>query len=122
MAYKKITLSELSEGALEEVFQYELKNVLANIADMNTKGKKPRKIAIYIDLTPASDENRDSLTCEFAVKSTLVSAKPGICNLAMSGFAGEKLELFQETSRTLPLFEDQKTNEIDIKGMLNAAK
>ena len=40
----------------------------------------------------------------------------------MSGFAGEKLELFQETSRTLPLFEDQKTNEIDIKGMLNAAK
>ena len=64
---QNITLSNLSKGALEELFQYELDKVLSNIKDVNTKATLKRKILIEIVITP--DEDRDSAQYEFKVAS-----------------------------------------------------
>ncbi|MEG1433234.1 hypothetical protein [Eubacterium sp.] len=61
-------LSELSGGALQEVFNYELAKVLANIRDINTDAKAKRKITI--ELTIASNEKRTIGDIDFKVKHT----------------------------------------------------
>ncbi|GGC88252.1 hypothetical protein [Enterococcus wangshanyuanii] len=65
----QVLLSEISEGGLQERFDYELKKVAENVMDPNTDIKKKRKITITIEV--ASDDFRDQLYFASEVKSTL---------------------------------------------------
>ncbi|WP_348922044.1 hypothetical protein [Enterococcus rotai] len=64
-----VLLSEISEGGLQERFNYELKKVAENVMDPNTDVSKKRKITISIEVT--SDDYRDQLYFSAEVKSTL---------------------------------------------------
>ncbi len=113
--YEKITLSNLKDGALEELFQYELAKVLDNIADANTEIRKKRTISIQIEMTPNDDAS--SVATVFTVKSTLVPIKSKACILALPSI-GEQAGLFQETSREIPLMQN-KEDSILMKDIIN---
>ncbi|MEK4283245.1 MULTISPECIES: replication terminator protein [unclassified Ureibacillus] len=55
-----LPLSELSNGAIQEKLDYELKKVFDNIHDKNTNATAKRTITIKLTFTP--DENRQTVT------------------------------------------------------------
>ncbi|MEG1186122.1 MAG: hypothetical protein RSD63_10885 [Eubacterium sp.] len=61
-------LSEVSNGSLQEVFDYEFKKVLKNIKDINTDPKKERKLTIEMTIKP--NEKRTIGDIDFKVKHT----------------------------------------------------
>ncbi|EHU4989708.1 hypothetical protein C6807_RS13445, partial [Enterococcus faecalis] len=65
-----VPLSGISEGGLQERFDYELAQVINNINDPNTDPTKKRKITI--DLTIIPDEYREDILIDYQVKSKLV--------------------------------------------------
>lgn len=117
--YEKVTLSSLKDGALEELFQYELAKVLDNLADTNTDKKKKRSITINLEMIPNEDMSMVQTT--FSVKSSLAPIKPRGCFLALPAI-GEQPGLFQETAREIPLVEENEDNSISMKSLLNKAK
>ena len=66
---EKLTLGNLKNGAVDEVFQRELANVLKNMSDPNTSNTKARSITIKLNFKP--DKKRESGKLSFNVKSTL---------------------------------------------------
>ena len=62
-------LDELMDGALTERFNYEMRRVLQNVFDPNTKSKAKRQIQIVIDITP--NENRNAAEFKVDVKSKI---------------------------------------------------
>ncbi|EGQ4273616.1 hypothetical protein O0K60_02450 [Staphylococcus pseudintermedius] len=66
-----VKLSELGQGALQELFESELEKVIENINDINTDPTKKRKITMTIDIK--SDEYREIIFADAKVKSNLVS-------------------------------------------------
>ncbi len=69
----KVSLAALNGGAVEEVFQHVLAQVLENIDDVNTEAKKPREIAIKIKLLPSDD--RAMIAVDVAITSKVPSVK-----------------------------------------------
>lgn len=71
MRLNNVKLSELGQGALQELFESELEKVIENINDINTDPTKKRKITMTIDIK--SDEYREIIFADAKVKSNLVS-------------------------------------------------
>lgn len=67
-----VTLANLCGGAIEEVFQREWGQVLANVADVNTEAKAKRKITLEFTVHPFEDRSGAQVT--FACKSKTVPA------------------------------------------------
>lgn len=70
--FAQLSLANLGGGGAEEIFQRELKRVLANIADPNTDWQTPRKIAIVVEFR--TSKSRDS--AGYVVKYDTRLAKP----------------------------------------------
>lgn len=65
-----VDLNDFANGALAARFNEELKKVLENIQDPNTKAKSARKITLTLSLQP--DEDRELAIVDIQAKSTLV--------------------------------------------------
>lgn len=61
-------LSEINNGALQEVFDLEFDKVLRNIRDINTDPKAKRKVTIEMTISP--NEKRTIGDIDFKVKHT----------------------------------------------------
>ena len=116
--YEKITLGNLMSGALEEKFQYELQKIKENIGDLNTDPKKLREITIKLKFK--ANEERDHVACISSLYSSLAPIKESGAVLSLTQ-QNSKLELFQETSKDIPLFNDdgKSEREINIKDVIN---
>jgi hypothetical protein len=66
----QVCLGNICGGAVEEIFQRELKVVLENIADPNTDAEGKRKIIFEFAISPFED--RSGAQVEFACTSKLV--------------------------------------------------
>ncbi|MBE6171035.1 hypothetical protein [Enterococcus gallinarum] len=66
-----VPLSGISDGGLQERFDFELAQVINNIHDPNTDPTKKRKITIDLTITP--DEYREDILIDYQVKSKLVA-------------------------------------------------
>ena len=55
-------LSEINNGALQEVFDYEFDKVLKNIRDINTDPKAKRKVTIEMTISPNEKRTMAILT------------------------------------------------------------
>ncbi len=75
MSEELVTIASIGNGAILELFERELKRVLANIADVNTSPKAMREITIKVSLKP-DDESRGVAAATLEVKSKLAPAKP----------------------------------------------
>ena len=90
MKYEEITLSNMSKGSAEELFQYEMREVIRNIRNPNTSDGASRKITIELDISP--DVDGDGATVKINCKSKLASVSGSKCQNSF-----EKNKAFQKT-------------------------
>lgn len=72
--HSNMTLSQLKEGALEELYQQALGMVLANAQDPNTEAKAKRNITIKFTFTPTPD--RSVIQVDASVTTKICAANP----------------------------------------------
>ena len=89
---QKVTLETLANGAVPELFQRELDEVLKNIADVNTAPDAARSITIKIKFKPS--KQRDMSAVEIHCKAELPGAEPASAALFFGKESG-KLAAFQ---------------------------
>lgn len=70
----KVTLHDITGGALQEQFAKAFEKVLENLADPNTSYKDARKITIA--LTFKQNEHRDDVVCDVLVSEKLAAQTP----------------------------------------------
>ena len=93
--YKKVTLSTMAEGAVEQLFNRELQGVLKNIDDINTSATAAREINIKLKLKPNTSRDNCELTIQCSSKKAPVKDVATSFHLSVgtSGFeAYEKVE------------------------------
>lgn len=74
MAKKKLDLSKLADGAVQERFEDAFNKVLENIHDLNTNPKKVRKVTLELKIH--SDDERDMLYMDVYAKTSVQSRTP----------------------------------------------
>ena len=72
-AEEGITLDNLGDGAMKELFQVELDRVLKDILDLNTEAKAVREVNIKVVFKP--DEERDLGATGIKVTSKLAGSR-----------------------------------------------
>jgi hypothetical protein len=85
MEKEEVSLSNLCGGAIEEVFQREFAQVLANIADVNTNPEAKRKISLEFTITPFEDRSGAQITFACKSKTVPVEAVKGTVFLQRRG-------------------------------------
>lgn len=63
-----VTLSQLKDGAVEELFQQSIGKLLESIADPNTEPEAKREVTIKITLEPSADRSYAAVTVSVASK------------------------------------------------------
>ena len=111
-----VSLSELSEGALQERFDHALDQVIQNINDLNTDPEKKRKITI--DLTILSDEYREDIVIDFQVNPKLVPREHVTSRVIIGKNAkGESLANELKSGKRGQMYFDPEDSELkDDKG------
>lgn len=71
--YSEVTLENIGNGVVGDLFAREMGNVLANIADLNTSAKEKREINIKVIVVP--NEEREIGFVEIKCQSKLPGAK-----------------------------------------------
>ena len=109
MPKKSISLDELGRGAVIEMFDEALEQVLDNIDNPNTEPSKKRKIVVEVSMKP--DKTRSVVETDVSVKTTLAAPKPLETLLHVSRSADgsiiatendpEQMEMFPEPERNL---------------------
>ncbi|MFX4306085.1 replication terminator protein [Exiguobacterium sp. A1_3_1] len=99
MPQPKINLNEFAEGAFAERVNNALREVYANIADLNTDPTKKRKVTI--SMTLSADEQRDLAMVDISVKTTLTPAR-AIGSKIIIDVDGEGNAVGQELKSSMP--------------------
>lgn len=100
---QKIELQTIQNGAIVDLFNEELKKVLANIEDINTSAGSARTITIKIAIKP--DDTRRSAKIQLSVDSSLAKSSPSI----------GLLYLDKDEKGKLAAYEDEPGNLFDPK-------
>lgn len=95
---KTISIVDIANGALRELIDYEMSNLMKNIADINTPWKPARELTIKLKFT--TNENRELITVTADVKPKLQQSKPIESQLFM-GTKGDNIEAV-EVGKTMP--------------------
>lgn len=98
-----IGLTTICHGGVPEVFDRELRAVLANITDPNTDAEKTRKITITFTFTPHEDRSGAAVffTCKAAVQPATVAKS----QVFLSRHTGQ-LKAYGSDARQTALFGD----------------
>lgn len=73
MSEPMIKLSDIGEGALEELFNQELQKAVGNLMDLTTDYKPVRQVTVKLDIT--TDEERGDASFKYTVTSKLAAKK-----------------------------------------------
>ena len=77
------SILQMARGAIQERVDYEMKRVVDNILDTNTKATEKRKITLTVELTP--DDERSSIAVKVTAKSVLAATNPIATSLYIAG-------------------------------------
>ena len=91
---------EMARGAFLERADYEMKRVVENILDPNTKATAKRKITMTLTLTP--DDRRENLTTSFEAKSMLAPTSPVVTALYVAGEDSHGIPQIVEMTPQIP--------------------
>jgi hypothetical protein len=80
-----LTLTNICGGAVEEIFQRELSQILVNIADVNTDAEEKRKITFEFTFEPFEDRSGAKVIFACKSKQAPVNAASGTMFLARKG-------------------------------------
>jgi len=108
---KSMNLSELCNGALQEVFDYEFQKVMKNIKDVNTDPKIARKVTIELSLKP--DESRTVASVDFKVKHS---------EAPINGFSTSILMKEEGRQITVTELGDQLVGQMNIGNVIEIGK
>ena len=99
---KRVALATLGSGAASELFDAKMKEVLDNIADVNTPWKGARTITIQVKIHP--NEARDYATLEITADAKLAKYKCYETHAHIGQEAGELVAFEEEVKQPqLPL-------------------
>lgn len=107
MQEELVTLASIANGAAMELFEHELKRVIANIWDVNTSPKKKRQILIKVDIQPS--ETREIGYYNVEVSAKLASVKPVESTMYFGKKDGE-LVAVQSNPQQPGIFDKEKSN------------
>jgi len=99
-----VSLTNLKGGAAIELFDTELKKVLDNIADPNTKAKFKREIVLKVTILPEDDRSQALVGID--VKSKLVDHKGAATRVYFGLTEGRRIAV--ESGPGPGLFDDPK--------------
>lgn len=109
----QVDLSNFAEGALQEKFDKEFQKILANIQDLNTNWKTPRKLVIEMKFS--TDEDRELSLIDITTKSVLAISKQATARILI-GADGKGGYLANELRTQVPgqqrIRVDMETGEI----------
>lgn len=71
---QEVSLKTMDGGAVIERFDYELRRVLDNISDINTKAEQEREVTLKVKIKP--NDGRDHAVVKLEVTSKLAAIKP----------------------------------------------
>lgn len=101
MDQEALSLTNLGNGGLVEVFDRELQEVLRNIADPNSHAEKKRRISVEVVFKPYED--RSGSDVEFSCKATLCGF-PAVKTRMFITKSGSNLKAFSVDPRQISLF------------------
>lgn len=104
------SILELMDGGLMEMVDVELRRVMENINDENTRPDKAREISVKIKLTP--NVNRDEISIQYDVGSKIVPIEAHGTRIARTtDYNGEVqyVEYVKQTPGQLALEEVEQT-------------
>lgn len=113
--YSRVTLDTVADGALPELFERELDQVLENIADPNTPAEAIREITIKIKIRP--DANRAG--ADYLVETSNKLAKVvGVKNRIYLGPSKRtnRVTAYVTNMKQANLFADKNTPVIRVVG------
>jgi hypothetical protein len=105
--YNQVDLQSLNNGAVADLFEEELRRVLENIADPNTKAETPREITIKVKIKP--NDERSSATTEVKSSSKLAPIKPHE-HFMVFGNEGGRLTAYTADPRQQELIDGKVLN------------
>ena len=77
------SILEMDNGAFMEQVDYEMKKVIENILDSNTRPTEKRKMTVTFVFEP--DDDRQRIAVSMAVKTSLAATVPGGTSLYVTG-------------------------------------
>ena len=80
---QRTSIMQMAQGAFQERVDFEMKRVVDNILDPNTKPTAKRKITLTIEMTP--DDERRVIDISVVAKSTLAATNPVKTALCIAG-------------------------------------
>jgi hypothetical protein len=101
MEPESISLQSICGGGVPEVFERELKDVLANIADPNTAAERPRTITMKFTFKPLED--RSGAQVDFTCRASLQPVKMVKSQLFLSRHTGQ-LKAYSADQRQVAMF------------------
>jgi hypothetical protein len=102
---KEVTLDTFQHGAVLDLFDDEMKAVIANIADINTDPAAVRKVTIELSIKP--DKTRRNAEVTLKVTSKLAHTKPQASFMFFDRVDGKLVALEDEPGPELQ-FPEQK--------------
>ncbi len=93
MKLEPVSLETLGQGALVEMFDRELRKVLEDIDDPNTKAEKIRTITIEVKIKPT--ESREAAAVQFNVHSKVAGLTPRGTVIHLAEHGGKLVALAQ---------------------------
>lgn len=116
MTLDAISLQTICHGGAPEVFERELRTVLANIADPNTAAEKTRTITLKFTFKPTED--RGGLAVDMTCRAALQPVKVVKHQLYLSKHTGQ-LNAYAVDQRQGALFgQDDGPGSIDDSGQI----
>lgn len=102
-----ISLATICHGAVPEIFERELGEVLKNIADPNTAPEKARTITLKFSIKPSED--RSGAEIDFSCRASLQPVKLVKSRMFLSRHTGY-LKAYAQDQRQVAMFpgEEQK--------------
>ena len=111
----QVTLNNINNGAVNDLFLEALKKVLNNIADPNTSPAEMRKINIEISVKPHSDRT----FAEINLRVTTKLAQPAAVSsrFFIENINGEPMAIYENLNQ--PYLFDIETNKVKEEKKLN---
>lgn len=104
MEVESVTLSTICHGAVPEVFERELRQVLNNIADPNTVAEKLRTLTLKFTFKPTEDRSQTDI--HFSCMAALQPVKVVKSQAFLSRHTGQ-LKAYAVDTRQGALFGDE---------------
>jgi hypothetical protein len=106
--FKQVTLDNIANGAVKELFDREMQNVAKNIADPNIQATAKRTITISVRITP--NENRENGSVLVDVGTKLPGVKPATAPIWFGKGAAGPAAYQNDPQMALPGATDEVPN------------